>query len=302
MEDEPDTIPFITSQFELAKPLASEASVDVYAISDKGLVRPNNEDHYLVVRLGRSMETILSNLGDGDPEDFFEETAFGMIVADGLGGQNAGEVASQQAISSLMSLALNTADWQFNWGPAERNKVMWRMQDRFRRVNEKLLERSAADPSLRGMSTTLTAALTLGKDLIIGHVGDSRAYLLHEGKLKKLTRDHTLAQSLLDEGLCGSNDTLILELRNILVQAVGSAESECRPDVHDHVLADGDQLLLCTDGLTDMVEERLIESILVNGTSAMSTCRTLVDLALSNGGRDNITAIVAKFSLPSEES
>lgn len=301
MEEEPDTIPFLKSPFELAKPLASEASVDVYAISDKGLVRPNNEDHYLVVRLGRSMETILSNLGDGDPEDFFEETAFGMIVADGLGGQNAGEVASQQAISSLMSLALNTADWQFNWGPAERNKVMWRMQDRFRRVNEKLLERSAADPSLRGMSTTLTAALTLGKDLIIGHVGDSRAYLLHEGKLKKLTRDHTLAQSLLDEGLCGSNDTLILELRNILVQAVGSAESECRPDVHDHVLADGDQLLLCTDGLTDMVDERLIESIMVNGTSSMSTCRTLVDLALSNGGRDNITAIVAKFSLPPEE-
>ncbi|HKO61235.1 MAG TPA: protein phosphatase 2C domain-containing protein [Pyrinomonadaceae bacterium] len=279
---------------------SSLIDVDVFAISDQGHVRPNNEDHFLVVRLGRAIETVLSNLASNQPGYLFDETAHGFIVADGLGGHSAGEIASQEAIYLLLNLALHTPDWNFRWGPKERNTVMWRLQDRFRIINAKLLEQATAQASLAGMSTTLTIGITLGKDLVVAHVGDSRAYLLHQGKLRKLTRDHTLAQRLVDEGDTASNDPVIHEFRNILMQALGSEENECRPDVHYHVLTNNDQLLICSDGLTDMVEDRLIEAVLNESSSAKFACRGLVDLALSNGGRDNVTVIVAKFQIPEE--
>ena len=282
-------------------PFSSLVSVDVFGMSDKGHMRTRNEDHFLVVRCGRAVETVLSNIGENPPGDLFEETGFGMVVADGVGGEAAGEVASRQAIYTLLSLALHTPDWQFRWGAKERNTVMWRLKDRFRRVNAALIRESAANASLNGMCTTMTVAVSQGDDLIIGHVGDSRAYMLHEGKLVRLTRDHTLGARLVEDGTHSPNDRLVRELRNVLMQALGSRETECLPDVHDHVLESGDQVLLCTDGLTDMVDDKLIESVLNEASSAKTACQSLIDLALSNGGRDNITAIVARYSIPPQE-
>jgi PPM family protein phosphatase len=282
----------------LPKPFSSEIDVDVFGMSDQGSVRGNNEDHFLVVRVGRNLETVFSNLRENQPGHRFEETAYGMIVADGVGGEAAGEVASGEAIFGLLSQALRTPDWHFTWGPKEKNTVMWRMQDRFRRVNAALLEQATAQAALRGMCTTMTAALSHGRDLIIGHIGDSRAYLLHEGKLKRLTSDHTLGGQLSAEGIAPENDQLLSELRNVLMRALGANESDCRPDVHDYVLASGDQLLLCTDGLTNMVDDAAIEAILNQQTAAVTACHSLVDLALNNGGHDNITAIVARYWIP----
>jgi PPM family protein phosphatase len=283
------------------EPFSSLVVVDFYGMSDKGHVRTRNEDHFLMLRGGRAIEAVMSNLGDSQPGDLFEETAFAMVVADGVGGEAAGEVASRQAIYTLLSLALHTPDWNFRWGPRERNTVMWRMKDRFRRVNAALLRDSAANASLGGMCTTMTAAVSHGEDLIVGHIGDSRAYLLHEGKLVRLTRDHTLGARLVEDGTHSPNDRLVRELRNVLMQALGSRETECVPDVHDYLLEDGDQVLLCTDGLSDMVEDRLIESVLNESATAKAACRSLIDLALSNGGRDNVTAIVARYSIPIRE-
>jgi PPM family protein phosphatase len=282
----------------MPKTFSSEIDVDVFGMSDQGYVRGNNEDHFLVVRVGRNLETIFSNLCENRPGHRFEETAYGMIVADGVGGEAAGEVASDEAIFGLLSQALKTPDWQFTWGPKEKNTVRWRMQDRFRRVNAALLEQATAQAALRGMCTTMTAALSHGKDLIIGHIGDSRAYLLHAGKLKRLTSDHTLGDQLSAEGIAPESDQLLAELRNVLMRALGANESDCRPDVHDYVLEDGDQLLLCTDGLTNMVDDVAIEAILNKETTAVAACRGLVDLALHNGGSDNVTAIVARYWIP----
>lgn len=281
----------------LPKPFSSLIDVDVFAMSDKGLVRSTNEDHYLVVRGGRAMETVFTSLTDR-AGDLFEETAYGFVVADGVGGEAAGAVASRQAIFTLLNLALRTPDWQFRWGPEQINTVMWRMQDRFRRVNAALVQQATAHASLNGMCTTMTVALSHGKCLIIGHMGDSRAYLLHNKKLQRLTRDHTVAERLLDEGINPANDQLLNQLRNVLMQALGGPQCECNPDTHDYFLEDGDQLLLCTDGLTDMVPEDEIEMVLTTADSARSACRSLVNLALSSGGRDNITAIVARYSIP----
>jgi Serine/threonine protein phosphatase len=281
-------------------PYSSRINVDVFGMTDKGYARSKNEDHFLIIRGGRAVETVLTSLAQTEtmPGELFEETMYGMVVADGVGGESAGEVASGQAIYTLLSLSLHTPDWQFRWGPKEKNTVMWRMRDRFRRVNAALLRDAAAHASLTGMCTTMTAAVTHGNDLIVGHIGDSRAYLLHRGKLVQLTRDDTVGAKLVEDGTHQPSDPLVLELRGLLLQALGSREGECNPQLYDYVLVDDDQLLLCTDGLTDMVDNSDIELVLNSAISAKSACRSLIDLALKNGGRDNVTAIVARYSIP----
>jgi protein phosphatase len=299
MEDQVSPSPFDETP---PPPFSSRVNVEVFGMTDKGFVRAKNEDHFLIVRAGRAVETVLTNLTETEtlPGELFEEAAYGMIVADGVGGEAAGEIASRRAIYTLLSLGLHTPDWQFRWGPKERNTVMFRMKDRFRRINAALLRDATANASMSGMCTTMTAALTQGNDLVIGHIGDSRAYLLHGGKLVKLTNDHTVGARLVEDGTHSPTDPLVLELRGLLLQALGSREGECNPEVYDFLLQDGDQLLLCTDGLTDMVADDEIEVVLNTANSTKSACRSLVDLALSAGGRDNITVIVARYSIPPE--
>ncbi|HKO45327.1 MAG TPA: protein phosphatase 2C domain-containing protein [Pyrinomonadaceae bacterium] len=281
----------------LPSPISSNVDVDVFALSHQGHIRKLNEDHYLVVHCGRYLETDFSNVPDNLPGYRFDETAFGLLVADGVGGRASGEVASREALINLLDLALRTPDWQFRWGQEQKDTVAWRMQDRFRRVNSALLEQGYDNANLDGMCTTLTAAMSHGKDLVIGHVGDSRAYLLRRGELQRLTSDHTLAEQLLDEGQDIKNDNLLKTLGNVLVQAVGGSYVDFRPDVLHFTLADRDQLLLCTDGLTEMVDDVLIASILEDSDSAQSACRKLVELALAGGGHDNVTVVVARYSI-----
>ena len=285
----------------LPSPISLNLDVDVFALSHQGRVRKQNEDHYLVVHCGRYLETVFSNVSDNRPGYRFEETAFGLVVADGVGGRASGEIASRESLINLLELALQTADWQFRWGLEEKNTVAWRMQDRFRRINSALLQKGYDNADLDGMCTTMTAALTHGKDLVIGHVGDSRAYLLRRGKLQRLTRDHTLAEQLLDEGENIKNDNLLKSLGNVLIQAVGGSSIDFRPDVIHFNLEDQDQVLLCTDGLTEMVNDSLITSVLEDADSSQSACRKLVELALAGGGRDNITVVVARYYIPEDK-
>jgi serine/threonine protein phosphatase PrpC len=278
-------------------PFSPPVRVDVFGISNKGLARETNGDHFLVVRAARSLETVFTSLTETQPGKVFEESGYGLVVADGVADGSAGEMASRKAIYTLLNLALHTSDWQFQWGPKERNTVLWRMKERFHSVNKELLRDVAAHATLTGMCTTMTAAVTYGSDAIIGHIGDSSAYLLHQGKLIRLTRDHSLGGRLVEEGIRKPNDPLVLEFRGLLLQTLGSLEGECHPDVHNYLLQDGDQLLLCTDGLTDMVGEADIEGALNNASSAKSACQRLVDLSVGNGGDDNVTVIVARYSI-----
>jgi len=296
---DPDTDATETSLDETPPPpFSSRVNVDFYGMTDKGYVRTRNEDHFIIVRCGRAVETVLTSLTEDEtmPGELYEETGYGMVVADGVGGVVGGEVASRQAIYTLLGLALHTPDWQFRWGTEERNVVMWRMRDRFRRVNAALLRDAAVHVSRGGMWTTMTAAVSHGADLVIGHIGDSRAYLLHDGKLMKLTHDHRADAIVAEDGI--QADPLMRELSGVLVEALGSPEGECNPQVDEYWLVNGDQLLLCTDGLTDMVDDTEIELVLNSATSAKSACRSLIDLALDNGGRDNVTVIVARYSIP----
>jgi len=280
---------------------SSRVKVDVYGLSHRGLVRPNNEDHFVVVRGGRELEAIMGNLPADIVSRRFDEVFYGMAVADGLGGEVCGEIASRRALESLLSMVLHTPDWMLRLGKPEINEVMWRMADRFIRVHAALLHEAAQDPYLQGMSTTLTTALTMGDDFIITHVGDSRIYLIRNGQMRQLTRDHTLAQQLIDTGLHHQNDQLVKELRNVLKQALGARVSECRPEVEYLKLADGDLLLLCTDGLTDAVDSDLIEQALKKDSPAKEISEELLRLALEKGGPDNVTVIVSRYAFPKQD-
>ncbi len=273
--------------------------VDLGALSHPGHVRENNEDSYLVMRFGRSLENLMTNLDQNLFESSYFMTGYGMLVADGMGGMAGGEVASRLALSKLIELIVDTSDWTLALQREhDVTTVLDRMTERFLQIDEILRREADKDQTLRGMGTTLTVAGALGNDLIIGHVGDSRAYLLRGTNFKQLTTDHTLAQALIDAGVANRDDPASRSMRHVLTAAVGSLGREVAPQVQRFKLQAGDQLLLCSDGLTEMVEDDLIADVLRETKSAQTACQNLLDLALAGGGMDNITVVLAHFVAP----
>ena len=273
--------------------------VDLGAVSHQGLVRESNQDSYLVMKFGRSLENLMTNLDEDLVEQNYFMTGYGLLVADGMGGMAGGDVASRLALGKLVELIVDTSDWTL---ALQRHQdvmtVLERMTDRFLQIDRIIRKEADDDETLQGMGTTLTVAGAIGSDLIIGHVGDSRAYLLHGDKLTQLTTDHTLAQALIDAGVANPDDPASRSMRHVLTAAVGSLGEQVDPQVQRFELNGGDRLLLCTDGLTEMVDDETIAQVLHEAKSAQGACQDLVDLALAGGGTDNVTAVLAHF-LPS---
>jgi PPM family protein phosphatase len=278
----------------------SPIGIDVSALSHPGHVRENNEDHFFVTRLGRTMETLTTSLPSGDVPERTEEVNYGMIIADGMGGHAAGEVASRMAICALVSLALDVPEWVFRIDEEHALEIEQRTRKRVRDIGAMLIERGRRDPALRGMGTTLTAARSLGRDLMITHVGDSRAYLLRASRLHRLTRDHTYAQLLVDTGELAAGDVASSRHRHVLTNALGGSNEDVKVDIDLLQLEDGDRVLLCSDGLTDLVDDETIAALLLESPASIDACRRLVQQALDRGGRDNVTVIVAAYRLQDE--
>ena len=212
----------------VARPVSTSVRVDVSALTHPGRVRENNEDHFLVTKATRALETITTSLPAGDVPARADEVNYVMVVADGMGGHAAGEMASRLAISALVGLALDIPDWIF-WVDEEHAPEMERRaREAVQQVGAMLIERGRQDSALRGMGSTLTAARSYGRDLLIVHVGDSRAYLLRAGRLERLTRDHTYAQMLVDTGQVSANDVTLSGVRHILVNALGGSVEQRR--------------------------------------------------------------------------
>jgi PPM family protein phosphatase len=271
--------------------------VDLGAATHQGLIRENNEDSYFTMRFGRSLESLSTNLDQHLLEQNYSLTGYGMLVADGMGGMAAGEVASSLALSKLIELIVDTSDWVLALKREKDAKtIMRRMTQRFFQIDKLLKEEVESDDALAGMGTTLTVAGTLGNDLVIGHIGDSRAYLLRGTSFRQLTTDHTLAQALIDAGVANFDDPAPRSMRHVLTAAIGSLDERIEPQVQRFTLSSGDQLLLCTDGLTEMVEDDLIARVLREAKSAQTACQDLIDLALGAGGTDNTTVVLARFT------
>jgi protein phosphatase len=277
-------------------PFSSSVSIDVSGLSHPGKVRARNEDHFIVTRIGRYLETTITSLPPGEVPERAEEAGYVMIIADGMGGHAGGEMASRMAISGLIKTVLAMPDWIFRLDETSANAASQRSKGRFQQLNSLLIEKGAQDPALRGMGTTLTAARNLGRHLQIVHVGDSRAYLLREGRLHRLTRDHTYVQLLVDSGQLSKEEAADFGARHVLVNALGGFDDEVAVDVDQLELASGDRLLLCSDGLTDLVDDAEICRVLVESPDSAEAGRRLVDAALARGGRDNVTVVVAAYT------
>jgi PPM family protein phosphatase len=273
---------------------ASAVRVDIAGMSHTGKVRSNNEDNFLVVRFGRFLQTMLSSLPEGDLSPEYELEGYGIAVADGMGGMAAGEVASRRAITLLINLVLETPDWMLSQEEPHIDTVVERAVERFYKVNQAIIEQGRQEPRLRGMGTTLTMACSQGMDLLIVHVGDSPAYLSRGGKLHRLTRDHTVAQAMADHGTIALRD-IPPRYHHMLTHAIGIRDAGTEPGICRLHLCDGDRLLLCTDGLTEMADDAAIGAVLEKPGSSEETCRALVDLALERGGNDNVTVVVAQY-------
>jgi protein phosphatase len=291
-------LPFAAVDQGRPRPLSSLVRVHFGARSEVGKVRPTNEDHYLVSCYARSMRTLTTNLPDGLVPLRFDENGYLMVVADGMGGMAAGELASSMAIAIGINLSLENPTWILKVTAPGAEELMERVRERFRTIDDMLTKRARADASLHGMGTTLTAAISVGADLFLFHVGDSRVYLLRDGDLHRLTRDHTLAQALADAGRITPEEVSTHHARHILTKFIGGHSGRVDAQVEHLPLADGDRLLLCTDGLTEMVTDAQIAGVLRRVEDADEAAQALVDLALEGGGRDNVTVVLARYVIP----
>ena len=236
--------------------------VGAYAVaSDTGRRRRRNEDNYVVA------PPLLA-------------------VADGMGGAQAGEVASQLAASALEG------------GNADAREGTQRIDELIQEANRRIFDRASTDPAASGMGTTMTVALVDGMTVAIGHVGDSRAYLVRGEQMEQLTEDHSLVNELLKSGKLSEEEAQIHPQRSVITRAVGT-DPDVDVDGFTIEAEDGDVFLICSDGLSDMVEDEEIRMTLMTlKTNPTLTVQQLVQAANDNGGRDNISAMLIRIAEP----
>jgi PPM family protein phosphatase len=209
-----------------------------------------------------------------------------LAVADGMGGHAAGEVASAAVIDALRPL-----DTQVPAG-----ELLNALDHAVRRANGALRDIVRADPSLRGMGTTLTALLWSGSQLGLVHIGDSRAYLVRDGEVFQITHDHTMVQSLLDDGKITAEEVATHPQRSLLLRALSGISSE--PDLQLREARPADRYLLCSDGLHAVASAESIARVLLSVSDPDQAAKDLIALAIDGGGPDNVTAIVADVISP----
>lgn len=212
------------------------------------------------------------------------------VLADGLGGYNAGEVASVMAISAVLDrLSAALAESKAGDVPLAPDEEIY---DTVGEINATIYNAALNSAAFEGMATTLVIAWFLGTRLWIAHTGDSRLYRFRNGQLEQLTRDHSFSQELLDAGMVTEEEARLLPAKNLVTRALGAA-SDIEPEIQDVDVQAGDRLLLCSDGLTEMVGTYEIAGLLSMGEDdTHETARRLIDLANESGGRDNISVVL----------
>ena len=280
------------------KTSSSLVKVDVDARSHEGSVRSTNDDHYLVLKLSRTQQTIATSLTEADIPEKFEERGFAMLVADGLGPSGAASVASRAALSAIAHLGLHFSTWNLRIDPRVADEVAARAERLYAEADEAVSRRRESSPMLANISTALTAAYSVGDHLFVGHIGHSRAYLFRNGTLTQLTRDHTTAQRVSETGKPVVVPRHRQDLAHIITDTLGLPGERPKVLVEHFRLVSGDAVLLCTNGLTDMVNDERIAETLSMRRKSKEQCRLLVNLANRMGGQDNVTVILAQYEVP----
>lgn len=245
------------------------------AQTDPGRIRENNEDSVT-----------------------FDVTTQVGVLADGMGGYNAGEIASNMATVLIKSELMR---WLAEAGPqATAQQVQRAMEICVANANLAIFNSANANPQYAGMGTTLVLGVFQGDQLLLGHVGDSRCYRWRGQELLQITKDHSFLQEQLDAGLLTPAQAAQSPNRNLVTRALG-VEEEVQLELHSHSVEVGDLYLMCSDGLTDMVPDEMIANILHNGSSLTEMAGELVSMANQQGGRDNIAILLTQVAGPVEK-
>ena len=269
-----------------ANPSSSVGAValHVFGRTDVGQIREHNEDNFLIADLTRKSRSLL----EADRHQIVGPRGTVLGVCDGMGGAAAGEVASQLAVDIVYEMMCAEPL------PANRDDLARRLVQSVEEAGVRIFNEARADRSRRGMGTTATIAALLDDRLFLAQVGDSRAYILRNGQLVQVTRDQSLVTQLIEAGQLTEEEAETFEHNNIILQALGTADS-VQVDLTYVDLRLGDRLLLCSDGLSGMIRNDEIRQVLVTFADPLQACRELTDRANAAGGHDNITVIVSDF-------
>lgn len=261
--------------------------VSVFGKTDLGRTRDHNEDTFLVADLSTGKASLRPDVREhvvGPRGSLF-------MVADGMGGAAAGELASAMAAEVICRHLVNT--WR-NDPDASGERFAFRMREAVELANAELYTYAREHPEVRGMGTTVTAAGVHGPDLYLTQIGDSRGYLVRNGQASQLTRDQSLTQRLVDAGELTEEEAEHSERRNIILQALGP-DANVKVDLSHQPLRRGDVLVICSDGLSGLVRREEIGEMVTRHPDLAEVCGRLIDLANERGGPDNITVIAARF-------
>lgn len=274
------------------RPLDGE--IDVYGVTHPGKVRPTNQDHFLIGSLRKQMDVQLTSLPDVEPlVGQVERVASLAMVADGVGGGRRGEQASRLAVEMVTQYVVQSMRCYYTADPTDEVAFSQSLMEAALRCHLDFAEQGTRDPARRGMATTLTLWISVWPRAYLLQVGDSRYYLLRRGELRQISRDQTIAQDLIDQGILTRTAAHQTRWANVLASAIGG--SEAAPIVTRLDPAPNDIGLLCSDGLTKHVSDTRIRERLLTTASAKEACEALLEDALAAGGTDNITVVVGRM-------
>ena len=261
--------------------------VDSYGLSDVGLVRTNNEDSFLIA----SPTSNFANQNPAELNGIIPQNGTMFIVADGMGGAQAGEVASRLAVDTVARKFLLALD---NKEPLDQQTLISTLTGAIQEANELIFQQGQKNTELNGMGTTLTAATVLGGTILFAQLGDSRAYLARKGVISQMTKDQSLVAQMVASGSLTPEEAKTHPKRNVILQALG-IQSQVEVAITLAELRRGDQIVLCSDGLSGKVDAEEIKEFLEK-FEPKAACQGLVRMARERGGEDNITVIVARFN------
>lgn len=269
--------------------------VTSYGLSDPGRERGSNEDGYVIAELARSLMVRRTNIPQPTSRTSSHRVHV-FLVADGVGGNRAGEVASALSVTSVEEFLLNTFQRLTMLQPGEELSVLGDLHAALFQADARIVREGQCHSEWQGMGTTLTLALAVNRRLLVAHAGDSRCYLFSHGRLKQVTQDHTLAVEMERSGLLTHQEVTDHPWRHVVSNLLGGSEPGVRVELHGLELHHDDVVLLCSDGLTEMLSENAIAEILRAAADPQRACERLVGEANRLGGRDNVTVIVARFN------
>jgi protein phosphatase len=272
------------------------ARVDAAGATDIGRVRPKNEDQYLIAGLRRVVEIEDTSIPIEGRLGFTRgASALLLLVADGVGGGKGGEEASSRTLDTIVRYVAGSSLFFANLHQETQRALLQDLTLSVQWSHAAVRNEAEARTSLQGMATTLTMVLLLWPRAYVVQVGDSRCYHLRSPTLTQVTKDQTMAQEMIDQGLLPAGSAERSPLSHVLSQAVGHKESEVWPEISSLEVKPGDTLLLCTDGLTKHLADSRIAELMAKADSSNEACARLIDAALKGGGSDNVTVVVTRF-------